>query len=231
MQQHDPRGVGALAFHAPFRHPFRLTRQHLATITAPVLIVHGSDDIAHPVEEAAKETYDALTGSTDRRMFIVQGGPHCCDLTHEPIVSEQVIAFLASHPAIESAPVRVDRVKALKLVSEITGDPSVLERDASLAISYHSLSPATLATQQALFAEGLARAKLYAGPIEVEGISQPWEEQRESEWRFSRRNDYDGTSLISAAEDDKLRAANQHRRASASSVVVHTDVETVEDQS
>lgn len=190
--------------------------------------MHGGSDVAHPVDETAQVMYDALTGSSDRKMFIVPGASQCVDLTHEPIVSQHVIDFLTHNPAIKTAPVKVDRGKALKALAKITGDPSVLERDPTVAVSYSSMSPETLATQRAMFDEGLARAKAYDGAIDVSGISPPWEKRKEGEWRFSKRHDFDD---LSPAEADQLREASKRkaRGSSAGLVEVLTDFETVED--
>jgi pimeloyl-ACP methyl ester carboxylesterase len=62
-------------------------------ITCPVLIVHGTDDLAIPIataEQLCNELPDC------RGMVVVQGAPHAANMTHPEIVNPAIADFAAS---------------------------------------------------------------------------------------------------------------------------------------
>lgn len=65
-------------------------------IDAPVLIVHGTDDLAIDVEEA-RRLRDLLPDC--RGMVIVDGAPHASSLTHPDVVNPALRDFLDGLPA------------------------------------------------------------------------------------------------------------------------------------
>jgi pimeloyl-ACP methyl ester carboxylesterase len=65
----------------------------LAEITCPALIIHGTDDVAIPMEKA-EILRDGLGGSTS--LVSVSGGPHAANMTHPEPVNTAILQFLQS---------------------------------------------------------------------------------------------------------------------------------------
>ena len=77
-------------------HPL-LTREditeRLPEITCPALVVHGTDDVAIPVEKA-EELVAGLPSA--RPIVLVDGAGHAANLTHPEPVNAAILEFLAS---------------------------------------------------------------------------------------------------------------------------------------
>jgi pimeloyl-ACP methyl ester carboxylesterase len=63
-------------------------------ITAPALVLHGSADLAYPIERAA-ELVAALPGAEP--LVVVEGGAHFLSYTHPDEVNPHLERFLAAH--------------------------------------------------------------------------------------------------------------------------------------
>ena len=64
----------------------------LGEITCPALIVHGTADIAIPMEKA-EILRDRIAGPTT--LVAVDGGPHAANMTHPTPVNEAILRFLS----------------------------------------------------------------------------------------------------------------------------------------
>jgi pimeloyl-ACP methyl ester carboxylesterase len=65
----------------------------LGEITCPALIIHGTADVAIPMEKA-EVLRDRLGGATT--LVAVEGGPHAANMTHPAPVNEAIVRFLSS---------------------------------------------------------------------------------------------------------------------------------------
>lgn len=63
----------------------------LGEITCPALIVHGTADVAIPMEKA-EQLRDKLSGPTT--LVPVEGGPHAANITHHEEVNSAILRFL-----------------------------------------------------------------------------------------------------------------------------------------
>jgi non-heme chloroperoxidase len=69
-------------------------RADLATITIPVLVIHGDQDRVLPYEATSRRLPALLT---DARSALIAGGPHAIIWTHADEVSQALLDFI-SHP-------------------------------------------------------------------------------------------------------------------------------------
>lgn len=65
----------------------------LGEITCPALIVHGTADVAIPMEKA-EVLRDGIAGPTT--LVPVEGGPHAANMTHHVPVNEAILRFLSA---------------------------------------------------------------------------------------------------------------------------------------
>lgn len=65
----------------------------LGEITCPALIIHGTDDVAIPMDKA-EVLRDGLGGSTS--LVPISGGPHAANMTHPEPVNVAILQFLQS---------------------------------------------------------------------------------------------------------------------------------------
>lgn len=65
----------------------------LSEITCPALIIHGTDDVAIPMEKA-EALRDGLGGGTS--LVPITGGPHAANMTHPEPVNAAILQFLQS---------------------------------------------------------------------------------------------------------------------------------------
>ena len=70
------------------------------TVTCPVLIIHGAEDVPYPVENAY-ELYDALPNA-QRQIYIVPGAPHFLSWTHAKEINDATVKFLDSVTGVDS---------------------------------------------------------------------------------------------------------------------------------
>lgn len=70
------------------------------TVTCPVLIIHGEEDVPYPPEKAY-ELYDALPNA-QRQICIVPGAPHFLSWTHAKEVNDATVKFLDSVTGVDS---------------------------------------------------------------------------------------------------------------------------------
>ena len=84
----SPRATSehAIAF---MRTDFRVD---LAGLKVPTLIVHGDRDVVVPVEGSGMRSHKAVRGS---EMVLIEGGPHCCNITHAGRFNRALLGFLA----------------------------------------------------------------------------------------------------------------------------------------
>jgi pimeloyl-ACP methyl ester carboxylesterase len=68
----------------------------LGEITAPALVVHGTADVAIPME-AAERLVAGLSGAGP--VAVIEGGTHASNLTHPAAATAAIEAFLATLPA------------------------------------------------------------------------------------------------------------------------------------
>lgn len=67
----------------------------LGEITAPALVIHGTDDVAITMDKA-----EALTaGLADATLVAVEGGTHSANLTHPDVTNAAIVEFLENLPA------------------------------------------------------------------------------------------------------------------------------------
>lgn len=64
----------------------------LSQITAPTLVVHGTDDAAIPLVHAQK----AAQGIPGAKLVVIQGGGHAANMTHAAPVNKAIAEFLAT---------------------------------------------------------------------------------------------------------------------------------------
>jgi pimeloyl-ACP methyl ester carboxylesterase len=81
----------SLAFHC-LMHRDDIT-ERLGEITCPALIIHGTDDVAIPMEKAVV-LRDGLGGVTS--LVPIDGGPHAANMTHPEPVNEAIVRFLGT---------------------------------------------------------------------------------------------------------------------------------------
>ena len=65
----------------------------LGEITCPALIVHGTADVAIPMEKA-EVLRDRIAGPTT--LVPVEGGPHAANMTHATETNRAIVQFLAA---------------------------------------------------------------------------------------------------------------------------------------
>jgi pimeloyl-ACP methyl ester carboxylesterase len=65
----------------------------LGEITCPALIVHGTADVAIPMEKA-EVLRDGIAGPTT--LVPVEGGPHAANMTHPEQVNIAIVRFLSA---------------------------------------------------------------------------------------------------------------------------------------
>jgi pimeloyl-ACP methyl ester carboxylesterase len=65
----------------------------LGEITCPALIVHGTADVAIPIEKA-EVLRDRIAGPTT--LVPIDGGPHAANMTHSEPVNKAIVQFLAA---------------------------------------------------------------------------------------------------------------------------------------
>ena len=65
----------------------------LGEITCPALIVHGTADVAIPIEKA-EVLRDRIAGPTT--LVPIDGGPHAANMTHAEPVNKAIVQFLAA---------------------------------------------------------------------------------------------------------------------------------------
>jgi non-heme chloroperoxidase len=66
-------------------------RKDLASITIPILVVHGDADRILPFEVTGKRTHELVKGS---RLVKVEGGPHGLTWTHAEVLNPALLDFL-----------------------------------------------------------------------------------------------------------------------------------------
>ena len=81
----------SLAFHC-LMHRDDIT-ERLGEIKCPALIIHGTDDVAIPMEKAVV-LRDGLGGVTS--LVAIDGGPHAANMTHPEPVNEAIVRFLGT---------------------------------------------------------------------------------------------------------------------------------------
>ena len=81
----------SLAFHC-LMHRDDIT-ERLGEIKCPALIIHGTDDVAIPMEKAVV-LRDGLGGVTS--LVPIDGGPHAANMTHPEPVNEAIVRFLGT---------------------------------------------------------------------------------------------------------------------------------------
>jgi pimeloyl-ACP methyl ester carboxylesterase len=64
----------------------------LGQITAPTLVIHGTDDAAIPLVHAQK----AAQGIHNAKLVVIQGGGHAANMTHAAPVNQAIAEFLAT---------------------------------------------------------------------------------------------------------------------------------------
>ena len=67
-------------------------RADLATLTIPVLVIHGDSDQVVPFEASGKRTHETIPHST---LALIEGGPHGVNATHPHEFNAALIDFLA----------------------------------------------------------------------------------------------------------------------------------------
>jgi non-heme chloroperoxidase len=67
-------------------------RGDLASVSVPVLIIHGDSDATVPFEGSGKRTHEAIIGS---ELHVIAGGPHGCNVSHADEFNRTLLAFLA----------------------------------------------------------------------------------------------------------------------------------------
>ena len=65
----------------------------LPSMTVPTLFVHGSDDLAQPVELTAVRAHALVPSS---RIVVYEGAPHALPLTHRDRLNNDLLAFARS---------------------------------------------------------------------------------------------------------------------------------------
>jgi pimeloyl-ACP methyl ester carboxylesterase len=65
----------------------------LGEISCPALIIHGTADVAIPMEKA-EVLRDRLAGPTT--LVPIDGGPHAANMTHPAPVNDAILRFLSA---------------------------------------------------------------------------------------------------------------------------------------
>jgi pimeloyl-ACP methyl ester carboxylesterase len=65
----------------------------LSEITCPALIIHGTADVAIPMEKA-EVLRDKISGPTT--LVPIEGGPHAANMTHPAPVNDAILRFLSA---------------------------------------------------------------------------------------------------------------------------------------
>ncbi|GAA5973336.1 hypothetical protein JCM11641_003078 [Rhodosporidiobolus odoratus] len=183
-----------------------LTAEAAALIKAPVLLLHGEDDVFCPPSDPARWT-QVLVNAEAVEMHVIPGAPHVCYHTHNDDVLPRLTSFLSRHaPSSSPSPIPLDLTAALRTCSSITGNPKVLLRNSRCPESYSVLPDAEreeatrdLARMQQYEAEW-AKRPLVRG---AEGL-EPWEAAKTERvarptWRWSRRHEFPSASPRSSS--------------------------------
>ncbi|GAA5822356.1 hypothetical protein JCM3770_000532 [Rhodotorula araucariae] len=173
-----------------------LPTEAIASITQPVLLIHGENDLYNGVD-AMEEWADRLTRVKELETHVIPDSPHACWATHPTLVTSYLSSFLARHvPAAPSAYTPPDFQAALQRTAAVLSNPKALLRNPRRPESFSFLTD----DEMAMVAADLERVRGYEEawrqrPL-VQGADglEPWEESSATRvprprWRWSRRND------------------------------------------
>ncbi|EJC98204.1 alpha/beta-hydrolase [Fomitiporia mediterranea MF3/22] len=77
-----------------------LCPEQVASVTCPVLIIHGEADVPYP-PSVAHEIYDSMPNAK-RELVIIPGAPHFLSWTHAQEVNDVVVSFLDRITGVDS---------------------------------------------------------------------------------------------------------------------------------
>ncbi|GAA5871754.1 hypothetical protein JCM8547_008133 [Rhodosporidiobolus lusitaniae] len=118
----------------------KLSPELLATITVPVLFIHGDNDFCFGIDEVRHQS-EAFTGSRDLEFHAVEGGPHLLSFTHASLVTSYMRPFLARNtPSPYPSLTSPSSLTALSIASKIAEDPKVALRNPHHPDSFSLLS-------------------------------------------------------------------------------------------
>lgn len=125
-----------------------LTPQTLASITQPVLLIHGQLNEVCPRMYAEKLASQLTNSEGGAVLFTVKGGAGNLNIVpgHASIMNKVFTTFLGRLPHVRSELVppetdKTERMKAaLSALAEIAGDSSIASRDPSSSLSFSCLS-------------------------------------------------------------------------------------------
>lgn len=116
-----------------------ITKEALASIRAPVLIVHGTEDMVFPIS-SLEDIRDSFTGVAEVDWQPVKGAPHMVALTHSKLVSDLLASFLSQQTSFSSTVVPLDLPYALQVAADLSGNPRIVNRNPRHAESFCLLS-------------------------------------------------------------------------------------------
>ncbi|KAK4049386.1 hypothetical protein OIV83_004119 [Microbotryomycetes sp. JL201] len=165
VRRYGPPNASAYASIRTHCHPFKLSPATLAQIRQPIMALGGENDLAFTPSDM-QEAVNAFTSAIEKTFEAVDGGSHLIAASHAQLIADRVYEFVARHSAGRpiATPVQIDFHRALRTVSDLTRDPSVLRRNVRRPESFTVLDE----TETSKMAQLLARVLTDSITIAVE---------------------------------------------------------------
>ncbi|ORY58330.1 Alpha/Beta hydrolase protein [Leucosporidium creatinivorum] len=168
-----------------------VTKEALAGIKQPILLIHGTEDMAFPLS-AIEDVRDNFTGAAEVDWHPIEGAPHMLALTRPDLVLSLFTSFLARHPIFSSTVVPLDLSYALNMSATLARNPKILLRNPRLQESYSILST----EEKDLSAKTIGEWKKLeeSCTLWLPGVNEKEEWEKDPKvrprqpWKFSTRN-------------------------------------------
>ncbi|KAF9779544.1 alpha/beta-hydrolase [Thelephora terrestris] len=172
-----------------------LPRRMLEAINAPVLVIQSESSQIYPLENAQSLVENLKSLGKDARLFVVKDSAGYLAVMNPSIVNQTLLKFLNRLPRVRSdikppsisVPQRMRQ--ALGTLAELTGDPTLAEKDSMCSLSFSCVSP-EICKIQVKSRESYAKDAAFAfSPLQANGRPiRKYSEGRKDHWFVSESN-------------------------------------------
>jgi len=186
----------------------RPSQDLLASISQPVLLIHGDSNEVFPPDGAFIVQEQLVNAQDGAKLYFIRGAEGCLGVVPESasIANRVFASFLARLPPARSdtVPPHPARMEdALRRLSEIMHDPGIRSRDACSPMAFSCVPPAVVRRRMQLYARAAAGHRCAFSPLDNNGRpKRKYSERVQEEWFEVDRN---GISHSAQSEEFQTR--------------------------